>query len=1731
MSFVGSNILAGASGQGGAGYKIERSLRFNSDDNSYLNRTPATAGNVTTWTWSGWVKRSKLGQHTDIFSAVQNGQNATIIQFDNNDQLDFENFVGNSSQGRKITNALFRDTSAWYHIVVAYDSTNSTADDRVKLYVNGSQITSFSYSENPGSEQVTIMNSANPHNVGSDTGFNNHYFNGYVAEVHLIDGQALAPTEFGEFDANNVWQPKEYSGTYNAAESISSYPGVFISPSAVGGGNVSHVNGGGTYFYSSASSGAGSIKVVFENPITGVTNIKYNGGGYGAGSSYNIRINGVDVFTNQSTASGWGQVSRTITSTDISSFEIWTANSGWSLYNLLFNDTSPSGTASIGTPAGKNGFYLDFSDHSTNAALGNDKSGLATSLPCVDFDGTDDVISSADDSDYTFGTNDWTIEYFVKANSFSSYDATVCKYASGGLSWWHAFLSDKSIIFYLYDSNQSATTVSTSTSFEVGIWAHVAIVRDGNTMRIYKDGVQEGSVSITGVSVYDGSAPVTIGQDGDGNYDFSGQISNVRIVNGTCLYPNGTTFTVPSTPLTNVTNTKLLCCQSSSSVTEAAVSPNTLTLSGNPTATEVSDRAWTVNNLKAIDAYGITSAASISSSKTIDFPITYGTTVTYEFFVQVTTASTYTYFAHDVTSQDAWNIGINSSNQLLFGNYNGGWTTFSSVGIGDGNWHFVRLTTTGSSTSLYVDGSLVGTNSSGGSVTTGSQITNRLQSGAFKIAHLRITNGGTPPTNGIPAISSMNQAAGSGGTLAFYDALDDIASSGTKTSDGGNVTITMSAGTAAMIQHDIDTVIDTPTNYEATGSGNNGGNYCILNYNANVGQVLKNGNLVSNGVSGRSVGTIYVSSGKYYWEMKAGSTYTMAGIESSLNTDTSYPGASADQYALYGDGGFYHNNSVAASYTAFDEGDVLGFLLDMDAGELRIRINNVAINSGNAVATGLTGKSWTANCRSGSGSYNGDSIFNFGQQPFSFTPPSGYKSLCTTNLPDPTIEDGSKYMDVVTYSGNSSTQNITGLNFSPDKVWIKSRTNPNSGHYHHVHDSVRGKSNGYYNNLYTNTTEVENEYPGSSSGGVTAFNSDGFTLANAGGATNLNTSGYEFVAWSWDGGELATTSSSFYNQTRTWSDNAVGGRADEPIEDLFDGLTSTFAQNPSGGSNPNNLIVNFSPGLAYSSSVEVYPYNASSVAINNGSQTSTTNQQWNTVVSGYGTLTKLDFQRNHTNGCAVSAIRVDGKILINPGVVPVGSLNSSVYDQSQTWSSAVTSSTGFRSNEPATNAFDSSTSTICSAVGSGLITFAPTGTFPSSSAIRIYLQGSGSQTVTVNGGAGQTITGNSWQTVNFTNSSASSFTLTIQASGGADSGVRAIEIGGKLLVDAINDNQTWSNSLTALSGSSLTNPANGFDGDESSYADSTAGFSLDLSGHTFGTGTHTIEVKSGGASSFTVNGSTSLSGSGSGAIVWSGTHTGELTSLVSSATGASIYYIKVDGEYLLDPGQNFVTNVPSLSSTTRANPSAGFSIITLNFPSYSGTSSVAHGLNAAPDFWFMKDRDSADGWYLGHKSIGAGNYLRLESSAAAAASTTIWDNRSPDSNFIYNNGTSMSSSGSYVMYAWASVEGYSAFGSYMGNGSADGPFVYTGFKPKWVLIRCSSTTQNWVIIDAERNTYNVVNNGLYADLNNAEQTSNRADFTSNGFKIRTNSGELNTSSGTHIYAAFAEHPFKSSRAR
>jgi len=233
-------------------------------------------------------------------------------------------------------------------------------------------------------------------------------------------------------------------------------------------------------------------------------------------------------------------------------------------------------------------------------------------------------------------------------------------------------------------------------------------------------------------------------------------------------------------------------------------------------------------------------------------------------------------------------------------------------------------------------------------------------------------------------------------------------------------------------------------------------------------------------------------------------------------------------------------------------------------------------------------------------------------------------------------------------------------------------------------------------------------------------------------------------------------------------------------------------------------------------------------------------------------------------------------------------------------------------------------------------------------------------------------------------------------------------------------------------------------------------------------------------------------------------------------------------------GAAVTNNDGSITSTVSANTDAGFSIV-----SWTGTGSVAtvgHGLSSAPDMVIVKGRSYAQNWLVYHSGLGATKWLQLNSSVAAITETAIWNNTAPTSS-TFTVGTSAAlnpSGGTNISYCWHSVEGYSKFGSYTGNGSTDGPFVYCGFRPAFVMIKSATqglSYHNWYVHDSTRGPYNGNLPGLSANLLNQEFSFSGADFLSNGFKIRANGGEYNQSGETYIFMSFAEQPFIYSNAR
>jgi hypothetical protein len=219
----------------------------------------------------------------------------------------------------------------------------------------------------------------------------------------------------------------------------------------------------------------------------------------------------------------------------------------------------------------------------------------------------------------------------------------------------------------------------------------------------------------------------------------------------------------------------------------------------------------------------------------------------------------------------------------------------------------------------------------------------------------------------------------------------------------------------------------------------------------------------------------------------------------------------------------------------------------------------------------------------------------------------------------------------------------------------------------------------------------------------------------------------------------------------------------------------------------------------------------------------------------------------------------------------------------------------------------------------------------------------------------------------------------------------------------------------------------------------------------------------------------------------------------------------------------------SITSTVSANTTAGFSVVT--WTSTGSAATIGHGLGVAPSMIITKTRNVTDDWYTYFVTLGNAQLIKLNSSAAAGA-TTAWNSTSPTSTVFSTSAGFASNGTTQVAYCFAEVAGYSKFGSYVGDGQAVGAFVYTGFRPAYVMIKRADNIGSWCVYDASRSAFNVVGNQLYANLANAEDAGQNAiDFLSNGFKIRTNDGALNGNGANEIYLAFASNPFKYSLAR
>jgi hypothetical protein len=237
-------------------------------------------------------------------------------------------------------------------------------------------------------------------------------------------------------------------------------------------------------------------------------------------------------------------------------------------------------------------------------------------------------------------------------------------------------------------------------------------------------------------------------------------------------------------------------------------------------------------------------------------------------------------------------------------------------------------------------------------------------------------------------------------------------------------------------------------------------------------------------------------------------------------------------------------------------------------------------------------------------------------------------------------------------------------------------------------------------------------------------------------------------------------------------------------------------------------------------------------------------------------------------------------------------------------------------------------------------------------------------------------------------------------------------------------------------------------------------------------------------------------------------------------------------------GTATTNNSGSISSQVSANTTSGFSVVTYTGTlTAAGTATVGHGLGVAPAMIIFKGRNAVTSWPVFHTSLTSWNYCCILDGTNAQINQTSNGSMSAPTSTVFSTNwtTGMNINGTTeVAYCFAPIAGYSAFGSYTGNGSTDGPFIYTGFRPRWIMIKNSSAAGNgWIMMDSSRNTYNQTTYTLYPNSSGAEtnNTTYSIDILSNGFKVRASDPAINGSTNTLIYACFAENPFKYSNAR
>ena len=1690
MAFADVPFKASATANG---YSIPNSLRFDSStSNMSLSYRPASSGNSTTWTFSTWVKRGQLAALKPIFGGY-NGSNsdagALMIYFNTSDQL---GVTGNNTNW-KISSQVFRDPSAWYHVVVAVDTTQANANNRIRAYVNGQEVTSWVTSNPP------TQNYAFPIDTSTASMYLGYmpdwgvYADEFLADTYMVDGQQLAASNFGAADSSGFWKPKAYAGTYGTDGFYLNYQNsLSLGTDSSGLGHTFTV------------AGVSATDQVVDAPTNNFATLNQT---YTYTSKANIQAGGLAVNGGNS----------------------WAATPGWQLssgkwYWEVTPVTWADGNTINGVEKDSNSGFGNhvYAGHNNDAGFGYAANGVVYN--------SGNVIPSTV-SAYTMGD---VIGFAYDANTGNLY-------ASRNGVWQNG----NSLIPQMTGPTTGGVTMDASTYWTTGYepwraadwtnntkwytYSHVPSPGSPDWLRVNFGAGNTQTVASYSLKANDsiGYEPINFNLQGsnDVNTCTSSGINWVTLDTETnvawTIASQVRYFTVPAGNRTSYQCYRLLV--GGAGTTAAPTYYLALTEFGlyssatpNPLDGSVLPIGTIAGGWPSIANYSYKSAVSFGQgggqTTTFADSSSYNRTMAIAGTVQPSAAAykfgpSSAYFNSSVVNSwlttpqtpelnmagdytiDLWayptalpaGVGLlnrdsntryspygiyqNGSQFLFYGSYTGGGWDVAAQPICNGvqanfKWYHLAVVRTGNTFKTFCDGNQVssGTMTASWASPWPLVLGRWYQGGGYYQGYLdevrisnvaRWTSSFTPPTSAYSSDAntvvllhmsddkSLFYGAGSGGYFAYQPP------SGYKALSTNN----LSAPAAAKPNQYFDAKAYTGTGGVQSLDPVNKGQYMALS-NSNFDATSQTNSWTSDYVY--STGSF--SSGKWYAEYKMTSQYPVSvGIaDAAKQTSTSNVlGSLANEYAYYPWGSCTYMSGVCtATSNTTAVGDVYMVAVDMDAGKIWFGRNGTWLGGGNPSAgtspqysTGITGttKVFAMSAYAGAGTI----LANFGQAGragsayyssaggyFYYAPPTGFNALAA--------------------GGGSQT---IPLNFQPDLVWIKNRITTN---WNTIVDSGRGATFDLFSN--DQSAQTQNDINGT----VTAFNTNGFTVggscaAGSGASGNVNAQNTPYVAWVWSRSSLAGVDIVAY------SGNGAA--------------TQSVAHNL--GTSPDFILAKRTdqPGDWFA---------------------------WSSALGG-GSFLKLNTTDAKTNTLSPFAADL---IPTMTGVTTAGVTMSGSIEY-----------------QPAWYAGDKNVGSYWQAYN-GVVGYPNSGT-------------------------------PQWLKVDFGSSpkTVGAYTITTYSSNGYYNPT-------DFTFDGSNDNSTWTPLDTEVGASwvgypstrtfvvpaanrtsyryyrvRITKTSSGLDGIISELnlwstpVASTATFTV--GNQNGGSGLNNIATSTDAIP--TMTGATTGSVSVSASSVWSGSYPAyqagdknintywNSTSVTSGAGGviSPTQWLQAD----LGSGKTIAAYaVTKYNSTNQTYDPISWTLVGstdgVNWSAPLDTeTNIAWNTAAEAKTFFVPSASQASYRYyrLNITANGGGNQVlvaELNLYPAAAGNAQ------------------------YVAYVFSNREGFQKSGVYIANNSADGPFVYTGFKPKFVMIKDISRNDantKWNTYDTTRDpsgnpaTHMLFPNAALAENNDGSCNGANCpiDFLANGFKIRTGSyTNVNYSTDSYAYVAFADTPFK-----